>query len=60
MSQIGKELVEGMSGFLDKLKSGEEIEVTTIRRVKTPDGLVFVREKRTLDDAIQEQNGLNQ
>ena len=48
MSELGKRLIKGLEEFLDKLKSGEEIEVTEVERFETSDGPMHVRKKKTL------------
>lgn len=46
--RVERDLIAGLRQFVRKLKSGEPIEVTTVRREETPDGPMHTRERRVL------------
>lgn len=48
MSDIAKEIVEGLEDLARRLKAGEPLKVTEVRRVRKPDGDKFYRRKRTI------------
>lgn len=45
MSEFGEQLIEGLQDLLQKMRSGEPIEVTEVERVETPDGPMHIRRK---------------
>ena len=48
MSKIGKDIIKSLKSFTKQLKSGEDIEATQIRRVETPDGPMYLTEKKKI------------
>jgi hypothetical protein len=45
---LGKEMIRGLREFLDRLESGQPIEVTEVRREETPDGPLHTRVRKTV------------
>jgi hypothetical protein len=45
---LGGKMIRGMREFLDRLESGQPIEVTEVRREETPDGPLHTRVKKTV------------
>lgn len=46
---IGQRLVSGLEKLAAKMKRGDVLEVTTIKRVETPDGPMHIREKKLVE-----------
>jgi hypothetical protein len=42
MGDIGRDLIEGLQDFADKLRRGVPIEATRVERFDTPDGPMHV------------------
>jgi hypothetical protein len=48
MITAGQKILDGLEGFLRKLRRGDDIQVTEVRRFDTPDGPMHTFEKKTL------------
>lgn len=48
MITAGQKIIDGFEVFLRKLRGGEDISVTEVRRIDTPDGPMHTFEKKAL------------
>lgn len=56
-SGFGKQLADALADFVERLESGEDIEVTEVTREETPDGPMHVFRRKKLgggDDSVSE------
>lgn len=52
---VGQKIIEGLEDFLVKLRTGQSIKVTEVRRVNTPDGPMHLfKEKEVATDGTQD------
>lgn len=51
MSELSIKLIEALRSFSEKLERGDEIEMTELRRVQTPDGPLHLRKRVRMNDA---------
>lgn len=54
MITVGQKIIDGFEVFLRKLRRGEDISVTEVRRIDTPDGPMHTFDKKTLGEGRQE------
>jgi hypothetical protein len=50
MSEFGTRIVSAMQELVNKLEAGDEIEMTEVRRVHTPDGPMHLRRKVRMNE----------